>query len=434
MVNKDGFRLSWAVPLFWCIVNAPLGASQDLASIAGLLPDCALPCLSSSFQEAACNLTAVPECLCPNTTLQADVSDCVRLSCAFNDQITVSALTNELCAGYPIESRRDQLVITSIACAAITFPIVFLRCVARLKVTSRLWWDDWTALIATVHSTPKNETGANLGLGRHYWNVDTENAQTILQLIYAFQILYICIQVSAKGSLLAFYRRIFPNRRFQITVWAGLVFLLGHCIVFLGLIVFQCRPIDSIWNRNLEGKCLNITAIVNSGAALSIVEDIAFLVMPIPELLKLQLGTRKRAALLLIFSIGSFACVTSMIRLKYLINFDNSLDETWDYVNVIVWSVIELSCALACASLPALWPLVKKIPGILSTVRGSKPRDTTDFSNRESHVKSDVKVLSRPQNRGGGGGRQLYLRDTSAYLDMESSSKEEFELETITKG
>lgn len=119
-----------------------------------------------------------------------------------------------------------------------------------------------------------------------------------------------------------------------------------------------------------------------------------------------------------------------------------------DYVNVIIWSVIELSCALACASLPALWPLVKKIPGILSTVRGSKPRDTTDFSNRESHVKSDVKVLSRPQNRGfeqlsdlptkhasrGGGGRQLYLRDTSAYLDMESSSKEEFELETITKG
>ncbi|KAL6412504.1 hypothetical protein AUP68_03707 [Ilyonectria robusta] len=269
----------------------------------------------------------------------------------------------------------------------------------------------------------------------------------------------------AKGSLLAFYRRIFPNRRFQIAVWAGLAFLLGHGIVFLCLIIFQCRPIDSIWNRNLEGKCLNITAIVNSGAALSIVEDIAFLVMPIPELLKLQLGTRKRAALLLIFSIGSLyvspvsltqellayfisACVTSMIRLKYLVNFDNSLDETWDYVNVIIWSVIELSCALACASLPAVWPLVKKIPGILSTVTGSRPRDTTDFSNRESHIKSDVKVLSRPQNRGfeqlsdlprkhaskGGGGRQLYLRDTNAYLDMESSSKEDFELQTITKG
>ncbi|KAH6971483.1 hypothetical protein BKA56DRAFT_557341 [Ilyonectria sp. MPI-CAGE-AT-0026] len=430
MVNKDGFRLSWIVTLFWCIVNAPLGASQDLASVAELLPDCALPCLSSSFKEAACNLTAVPECLCPNTRLQADVSDCVRLSCAFNDQITVSALTNKLCTGYPIESRSDRLVITSIACAAITFPIVVLRCIARLKVTSRLWWDDWTALIATVFLA-----GADLGLGRHYWNLNTENAQTILQLIYAFQILYILIQVSAKGSLLAFYRRIFPNRRFQIAVWAGLAFLLGHGIVFLCLIIFQCRPIDSIWNRNLEGKCLNITAIVNSGAALSIVEDIAFLVMPIPELLKLQLGTRKRAALLFIFSIGSFACVTSMIRLKYLVNFDNSLDETWDYVNVIIWSVIELSCALACASLPAVWPLVKKIPGILSTVTGSRPRDTTDFSNRESHIKSDVKVLSRPQNRGkGGAGRQLYLRDTNAYLDMESSSKEDFELQTITKG
>ncbi|KAL6412505.1 hypothetical protein AUP68_03708 [Ilyonectria robusta] len=52
MVNKDGFRFSWIVTLFWCIVNAPFGASQDLASIAELLPDCAVSNYSPPLDSA----------------------------------------------------------------------------------------------------------------------------------------------------------------------------------------------------------------------------------------------------------------------------------------------------------------------------------------------------------------------------------------------
>lgn len=163
--------------------------------------------------------------------------------------------------------------------------------------------------------------GTNLGFGRHYWNVDVVNGKTILQvrhaqipawallismqMFYVTQIFYILIQVSAKGSILALYSRLFSNRNFRMQVWAVAVFLLSHSLVFVGLVIFQCTPISSIWNRNLDGKCLNLTAIGYAGAAFSIVEDIVLLIMPIPELLKLQLGTRKKAALLFMFSIGS---------------------------------------------------------------------------------------------------------------------------------
>lgn len=97
----------------------------------------------------------------------------------------------------------------------------------------------------------------------------------------------------------------FTSRTFRIAVWSAAAFLIGHGLIFLGLVIFQCTPIASVWNRNLESKCLHLTAIGYAGAVFSIVEDIAILILPIPELLKLQLGGRKKAALLFMFSIGS---------------------------------------------------------------------------------------------------------------------------------
>lgn len=124
-------------------------------------------------------------------------------------------------------------------------------------------------------------------------------------MFYANQMLYIFIQVTAKGSLLAFYLRVFTGRKFRITVWAALVFLIGHGAIFLGLVIFQCLPIAAVWDQTLSKKCLDLTAIGYAGAVFSIVEDLAILIMPISELVKLQLNLRKRLALIFLFSLGS---------------------------------------------------------------------------------------------------------------------------------
>ncbi|KAJ4214041.1 hypothetical protein NW759_010567 [Fusarium solani] len=273
--------------------------------------------------------------------------------------------------------------------------------------------------------------GTDLGFGLHFWNVDVANAKTIFQIFYATQILYILIQVSAKASLLAFYSRVFTSRTFRIAVWSAATFLIGHGLIFLGLVIFQCTPIASVWNRNLESKCLNLTAIGYAGAVFSIVEDIAILILPIPELLKLQLGGRKKAALLFMFSIGSFACVTSMVRLKYLVSFASTLDATWDNVYVVIWSMIELSCALICASLPALRPLIQMLPGVLSTARGSSVKHTTDASRRNANTHPSVSARAEYHRRTKGE-MSSHRKMGDAYLDIEPSSRGgSYELQTV---
>jgi hypothetical protein len=139
----------------------------------------------------------------------------------------------------------------------------------------------------------------------HYWHVDPANAPRLFQLFYASQILYVMIQVCAKVAILVFYNRIFTSRWFKITVRIFIAFLVGHGLIYILLCALQCMPVRSIWDRNIERKCLDVNAMALSGAAFSIVEDIAILILPIPDLLKLQFGMKSKVSLLIMFSIGS---------------------------------------------------------------------------------------------------------------------------------
>lgn len=65
-----------------------------------------------------------------------------------------AGVLNELCSSYPQESRQHEVKVAAIVCLVLTLFIVGLRSIARFTVTSRLWWDDWTILTATVRNPP----------------------------------------------------------------------------------------------------------------------------------------------------------------------------------------------------------------------------------------------------------------------------------------
>jgi Fungal rhodopsin domain len=166
-------------------------------------------------------------------------------------------------------------------------------------------------------------------------------------MFYTGQIIYVAVQVFAKTSILLLYLRVFTRRWFTIACNVGIAFLALHGIAFIFAVSFQCKPVESIWNPRITGKCISLTAVGISGAILSIVEDFVILILPIPEIINLQMGTNKKWALVLLFGIGSLlvpisatisfwkpvltklsACITSGIRLKYFMKFGASFDPT----------------------------------------------------------------------------------------------------------
>jgi hypothetical protein len=68
------------------------------------------------------------------------------------------------------------------------------------------------------------------------------------------------------------------------------------------------------------------------------------------------------------------ACILSIVRLKFLVNFGAGIDTTYDDVDAFAWSVIENSLALICAYLPALRPILSIVSPRLFGVSSQNQR------------------------------------------------------------
>ncbi|KAK1981120.1 hypothetical protein LZ30DRAFT_658100 [Colletotrichum cereale] len=328
------------------------------------VPKCSAPCLFDLLQTAGCGNKPLGECTCTNTPLQARIARCIQTSCELDEQVLTARISQDFCHGYPIpEERRNFCRVFFIALPAFTAMVIVLRCIARRVGKIQLWWDDWTALIALFFLTLTVGCGVahvELGFGLHYWQVEPGNVKPILQLFYATQMFYVMKQVTAKVSICAMYLRIFVARWSRIAVIGIIVSLVVQHFLFFFMVLFQCTPIQSIWDRSIPGSCLNITAIGYAGAALTITYDFILIVLPLPQLLKLNISMRKKLVPIFLLTLGSVACVASMIRLKFLVSFANTFDATWDNVEIVIWSTLEINLAMICGSLPALRPLFSK--------------------------------------------------------------------------
>jgi hypothetical protein len=169
-----------------------------------------------------------------------------------------------------------------------------------------------------------------------------------------------------------------------------------HGIVFIFIVAFQCTPVRSLWDKTIESTCLNQVAIIFVGSGFSIAEDFLIIALPIPCVESLKLGTGKRINVFIMFSVGSFACIASMVRLKHLIGFGDFTDSTWDNMDITLWSCIELAVAVICACLPALRPLVSRVlPKIFGSVQ-STSMATGDPSRAPS--RPDTKGMHRVED------------------------------------
>jgi hypothetical protein len=69
---------------------------------------------------------------------------------------------------------------------------------------------------------------------------------------------------------------------------------------------FQCTPTDSYWKQweGEQGRCINPTGIAFALSAEGIIIDFLLLGLPIYEIRKLNLPTRKKFAAGLMFGVG----------------------------------------------------------------------------------------------------------------------------------
>lgn len=122
---------------------------------------------------------------------------------------------------------------------------------------------------------------------------------------FANQLVYHPILALTKISILVFYYRLSVSGTFRQVVMALIVINVALTVSIFFADFFQCTPINYIWDKSIEGgKCIDTESFFISSAALNIVSDITILLLPIPMVWKLKINTKKKVALISLFSLG----------------------------------------------------------------------------------------------------------------------------------
>ncbi|KAG4435955.1 hypothetical protein IFR05_008575 [Cadophora sp. M221] len=314
-----------SISRFGQVVAGSFLAKKAIPTVAA--PDCSLTCLGTLIPQHCDSLTDTI-CICTNTDLAAVLLPCAISACNITDSLQLARYQAEVC-DVPNDMTRYWLQIhTYCVLVPVTAIFVALRIFARVRL--------------------------NIGLGAQ--------VQRALRFFYISELLYLCAITFTKLSLLLFFRRIFPGSSFRIaTVCVGVFIIASNIALFMAL-AFQCMPIHGVWTNWMYKvppvKCINVFAVVYVAAGMSIMHDIMILCMPIPILIGLNLETRKKANLMVMFGVGSFVVVASVIRLPSLMKMGNSSDPSFDQAPVAFWTNLETSVGIICACLPACRSLI----------------------------------------------------------------------------
>ena len=125
------------------------------------------------------------------------------------------------------------------------------------------------------------------------------------QIIIASEVFYSFAIATFKVSTLYLFMRVFPGRKFQRTLIAVGIFIMIYSITQMLLVVFECTPVNRVWNLDIPGTCIDINTIFIACSALNIATDFVILALPIQQLWQLKISNGQKLQLTAIFALGS---------------------------------------------------------------------------------------------------------------------------------
>ncbi|KAK4233325.1 hypothetical protein C8A03DRAFT_38969 [Achaetomium macrosporum] len=361
--------LGFAAPLLTAAV--PRVFAQDLTTALNALPKCAVNCLVDGVTHSTCSTNLTAACICTNTPLQDQITLCVSANCTVKQALVTKNITDTTCS-VPVRNRGATYDTTNIVLAVISSATVLVRLGFKLSVTHNVSLDDYVVFFLILVGVPSvvithYGTVPN-GLGRDIWTLTPQNITDFLFNFYLMAIFYFVQVMLVKLCLLLFYLRIFPSQTVRSLLWGTVAFDIVFGIIFFFLAIFQCSPISYFWQSwdgEHEGKCLNINAIAWANAGISIALDLWMLAVPLAQIKTLNLHWKKKIGVGLMFCVGTFVTVVSIIRLQALVTFGKSSNATWDNFPVSLWSTVEINVGIICTCMPTLRLLLVRLFPVL---------------------------------------------------------------------
>ncbi|KAI1370552.1 hypothetical protein F4677DRAFT_350367 [Hypoxylon crocopeplum] len=304
------------------------------------------------------------------------------------------------------ENQQTADNVAAILCAAIATVALCLRLWARNFQRFDMMADDWLMLIALIFvygTCAITIIGGAHGAGKHIWAVSIGDLSTVFQLLYAYTYVYAGSVSFTKLSILLFYRRLFQRGTKWFHIRLGIAFFLcvGYPLTIWLVMAFVCKPVSHFWTQfsGTTGQCVDINTAFMVLTVVNMVNDIIVLMVPIPEILQLQMSTNKKVAVCGVMLLGGFVCVASIVRIWAFAEFIKAVDLTWAMAHVFLWSSIEPAVGILSACLPSLRPLYRRAKNKVSS-NATKQGSSANWGTKGSRApNSYVRFGSHTESR-----------------------------------
>ncbi|KAL9134164.1 MAG: hypothetical protein Q9175_004658 [Cornicularia normoerica] len=295
-----------------------------------------------------------------------------------------------------LHGRGVNLAVISIVFTFVAVCLVASRLASRLTTGRTLHEDDY-AIIASVTCLPcrhghrtEQSIGVTHGAGKVSTSLPPEDVRMALQAFWAAQILYKFTITLTKTSICLLYLRIFTTKKFRRTVYIIMSYVILYAFASIIATVVQCTPLERIWDHAVPGTCINLTAFWYANASANIIGDFLILALPMPVIRSLQLPQRQRLGLIVVFALGGFVCITSILRMTTLKTGSKAKDQLYGTVNSTIWTTIEANTAIVCACLPMLKsPLAALFPRLFPRGSVDEYSNTSNAARRRGAASHD---------------------------------------------
>ncbi|KAI1770179.1 hypothetical protein F4818DRAFT_433705 [Hypoxylon cercidicola] len=271
------------------------------------------------------------------------------------------------------------LYALSIVFSVLPIIVVALRFQAKTKSSPRVLWEDWMILFALlsciIYAIFVIIGAAAGGLGRPLKR-DAFGEPIYDDEFFIFQrVSYVtnAIQMLALGptkiAVLLLYRRIFGVERhgFNMISLALIALVAVWTISFFFTNIFTYTPVSDMWTKppgEAHPTFKHATIMYNAQCFADMALDAIIIMLPLPQIWKLQMTVRRKLQISGIFLLGLITVGASIARavIQYGVaaEFDTgNPDQTYYLVPGTYWALIEISVGIIAASLPLLRPIGK---------------------------------------------------------------------------
>ena len=208
-----------------------------------------------------------------------------------------------------VPSRAHRIIATAIACSIISAIFVAARIYTRSRINRAIGWDDYIALVTLpfcIAYAVLLAIATRYGMGLHAWDFPGDLREQYQKWIFIASCTYLPSLLGYKMSILFLYLRIFNvNRSFRYCTWAVMFVTFGYLFSNLWTQIFGCRPIAKYWIPDLLGHCIQTLKADYGYGSLNFITDLLIFILPLPMVWRLQLSSRDKVGISVIFMIGS---------------------------------------------------------------------------------------------------------------------------------